>query len=65
MINYIQELVDNGYAYTIDGDCYFRTSKIEEYGVLSKVKLDEIADTSRIDENENPILHKEKIVLHT
>ncbi len=35
MIDFISELKDNGYTYEVDGDVYFRVSKIDDYGVLS------------------------------
>ena len=42
IIDYIQELVDKGYAYVVEGDVFFRVGKIAEYGHLSNRKLDEI-----------------------
>ncbi len=35
MIDFISELKEKGYTYEVDGDVYFRVSKIEDYGVLS------------------------------
>ncbi|MCR5706136.1 MAG: cysteine--tRNA ligase [Acholeplasmatales bacterium] len=35
MIDFIQELKEQGYTYEVDGDVYFRVSKINDYGVLS------------------------------
>jgi cysteinyl-tRNA synthetase len=35
MIDFISELKENGYTYEVDGDVYFRVSKIDDYGVLS------------------------------
>ncbi len=34
IIEFIQGLIDKGYAYESDGDVYFRTRKFEEYGKL-------------------------------
>ncbi len=35
MIDFISDLKEKGYTYEVDGDVYFRVSKIEDYGVLS------------------------------
>lgn len=58
VIAFIEELVESGYAYEADGDVYFRVSKIENYGKLSKQKTDDLLVGARIDENmkkENPL----------
>ncbi len=58
IIQYIEELVEKGYAYEIDGDVYFRVSKVEGYGQLSKQRIDDLLVGARIDENdkkENPL----------
>ena len=34
IIKFIDNLVKSGYAYEVDGDVYFRVSKIDEYGQL-------------------------------
>ncbi len=58
IIAFIDELVQQGYAYEIDGDVYFRVSKVEDYGKLSKQKVEDLMVGARIDENskkENPL----------
>ncbi len=35
MIEFISDLKEKGYTYEVDGDVYFRVSKISDYGVLS------------------------------
>lgn len=58
IIAFIDDLVTHEYAYVIDGDVYFRVSKIKDYGKLSKQKLDDLMVGARIDENnkkENPL----------
>jgi cysteinyl-tRNA synthetase len=58
IINYIQKLIDKGYAYQVDGDVYFRVSKIKEYGRLSNQSIDDLIGGARIDINdkkENPL----------
>ena len=39
IIDMIKTLIDKGYAYEVDGDVYFKTSKFEEYGKLSDTTL--------------------------
>ena len=51
IIKFIGELLDRGYAYVIDGDVYFRVTKIEDYGCLSNMKKDDLLVGARIDEN--------------
>ncbi|NBK96883.1 MAG: cysteine--tRNA ligase [Clostridia bacterium] len=58
IIAFIDDLVEMGYAYEIDGDVYFRVSKVEDYGKLSKQRIDDLMVGARIDENskkENPL----------
>ncbi len=57
MISFIGKLIETGYAYIVDGDVYFRVSKLAEYGALSKQKLDQLDTGVRIDvdtKKENP-----------
>ena len=42
IISFIDDLVKTGYAYEVDGDVYFRVSKIEEYGQLSGIKIEDL-----------------------
>lgn len=51
IIKFIGDLLDCGYAYVIDGDVYFRVTKIEDYGCLSNMKKDDLLVGARIDEN--------------
>ena len=48
IIDFIKELVDEGYAYESDGDVYFRTRKFEGYGKLSHQSLDDLKVGARI-----------------
>ncbi|GAA0490071.1 cysteine--tRNA ligase [Alkalibacterium indicireducens] len=42
IITFIEALIDNGFAYSSDGDVYYRTRKFEKYGQLSRISLDEL-----------------------
>lgn len=58
IIDFIQSLIDHDFAYVVEGDVYFRVSKIDTYGQISHQKLDELRVGARIEENidkENPL----------
>lgn len=58
IIAFIKLLVDQGNAYEIDGDVYFRVNSVEKYGNLSNQQIDDLMVGARIDENskkENPL----------
>ena len=54
IIDFIQSLVDQGFAYEVDGDVYFRVTKINEYGLLSGIKVEDLiaGASERVDEND-------------
>ena len=54
IIDFIQSLVDQGFAYEVDGDVYFRVTKINEYGMLSGIKVEDLiaGAIERVDEND-------------
>lgn len=51
IIEFIDELVKKGFAYVVDGDVYFRVTKIKDYGCLSNMKVDDLMVGARIEEN--------------
>jgi len=51
IISYIEDLVEIGAAYEVDGDVFFRISSIKDYGQLSKMKIDDLVVGARIEEN--------------
>ena len=52
IIQMVQALIEKGYAYTVNGDVYFRVQKDEDYGKLSRRKLEEMQAGARIDVDE-------------
>lgn len=54
IIEFIKKLEADGYAYEADGDVYFRVPKIEEYGKLSGIKVEDLiaGASERVDETD-------------
>ncbi len=52
IIAFIQKLVDNGYAYAVQGDVYYRTRKFDGYGKLSGQSLDDLNAGARVEIND-------------
>lgn len=58
IIKLVKALQDNGFAYEVNGDVYFRTNKFDGYGKLSHMPLEDLEAGARIDVNdikENPM----------
>ena len=51
IITYVAKLVELGAAYVVDGDVYFRVSKIKDYGALSGINTDDLIAGARVEEN--------------
>ena len=49
IIEIITELIEKGYAYSSNGDVYFRAKKFDEYGKLSHQPLEDLEAGARID----------------
>lgn len=57
IIGVVKGLMDKGYAYDVDGDVYFRVSKDEDYGRLSRRVLEDMRAGARLgidDRKEDP-----------
>jgi len=48
IIDFIQALIDKGFAYESEGDVYYHTRKFDEYGKLSHQSIDELKSGARI-----------------
>ena len=58
IIAFIGDLVEKEAAYVVDGDVYFRVNAVNNYGALSKQRIEDLMVGARIDENslkENPL----------
>ena len=58
IIAMISKLIENGHAYELDGDVYYRVQSFEHYGELSHRSLDDMMAGARIevdDRKENPM----------
>ena len=60
IIDFICHLVDQGSAYVVDGDVYFRVSQIANYGCLSGIRIEDLLDgasnrVDNMDKKESPL----------
>ena len=57
MEEYVEKIIENGYAYETTNTIYFDTSKLDKYGVLSNKGADEVKAGARVEfdtEKKNP-----------
>ncbi|GED72504.1 cysteine--tRNA ligase [Brevibacillus reuszeri] len=52
IIEFVEGLIEKGYAYESEGDVYFRTGRFQEYGKLSHQPLDDLQAGARVEINE-------------
>lgn len=52
MEKYVQEIINNGYTYETQNTIYFNTSKLDKYGLLSNIKIEEQKAGARVDFDE-------------
>jgi len=52
IIKFVQELIDTGFAYEVDGDVYYSTKKFGKYGKLIGQNLDDLQAGARISVDE-------------
>jgi len=49
MEQYVQEIIQNGYTYETKNTIYFDTAKLDKYGVLSNIKIEDQKAGARVD----------------
>ncbi|MEA4874869.1 cysteine--tRNA ligase [Anaerorhabdus sp.] len=52
IIDFIDELIESGHAYEVDGDVFFRVNSVKTYGEISHQNIEDLQVGARIDENE-------------
>ncbi len=52
ILEIVSTLVDNGHAYPVNGDVYFRTRSFKDYGKLSGMLIEDLESGARIDVSE-------------
>ncbi|MBR7095015.1 MAG: cysteine--tRNA ligase [Clostridia bacterium] len=52
ILSIVKGLVDEGFAYPMEGDVYFRTRKFRDYGKLSGQAIEDLESGARIDVND-------------
>ncbi len=53
MEEYVKKIINNGFAYETENTIYFDTSKLDKYGVLSNLKIEEQKAGARVDFDPN------------
>ena len=49
MEQYVQEIIKNGFTYETQNTIYFDTAKLDKYGILSNIKIEEQKAGARVD----------------
>jgi len=58
MIDMVKELEKKGYAYSVNGDVYFRVDRFNKYGALSRQNINDLEAGARVESSEtkeNPL----------
>lgn len=51
MVEFIMRLIEEGFAYESGGDVYFDTTKVKDYGKLSKKNIEDLISGARVEVN--------------
>lgn len=52
IVEFVQDLIQKGYAYQVEGDVYYRTRKFADYGKLSGQNIEDLESGARIEVGE-------------
>lgn len=58
IVRFIEQLIDRGVAYAVDGDVYYRVSAFPDYGKLSQQSIEDLMAGARVEvgeKKENPL----------
>jgi cysteinyl-tRNA synthetase len=53
LIEFIKQLIEKEYAYESNGNVYFRVGKVDDYGILSNQRKEDLESGSRVEVDEN------------
>lgn len=53
IIRFVEELIQKGFAYVVDGSVYYNVRQFKEYGKLSKQSIEFMEEAVRIDQDKN------------
>jgi cysteinyl-tRNA synthetase len=53
-IELIEQLIERGFAYEVDGDVYYRVARFADYGKLSRQRVDQVAEQEPNPRKEDP-----------
>ena len=59
IVEFVQDLIDKGYAYPVDGDVYYRAHKFAHYGELAHLRLDDLEEGASQHTNDEETARKE------
>ncbi len=54
IVGFVEELIESGFAYPVDGDVYFRVARFPEYGRLSGQRPDQVEEQEPNPRKEDP-----------
>lgn len=53
MEEYVKKIIENGFAYETEDTIYFNTSKLDKYGVLSNINIEQQKEGARVEQDIN------------
>ena len=53
MEDYVKKIIENGFAYETEDTIYFDTSKLDKYGILSNINIEQQKEGARVEQDIN------------